>query len=83
MPLWLIIGIAFEIFAIIVAIALCRAAARGAQADHEDADYSSDPYRISERMTRRARALERASITELQGHHRVGMGLDPTRRRAS
>lgn len=33
----------------------------------------SDPYLVSQRMRRAARALERAGITELQGHPRLGI----------
>jgi hypothetical protein len=39
---------------------------------HKRLSLDSDPYRISERMRRRARALEREGITSL-GHTRVGI----------
>jgi hypothetical protein len=39
MPLWLAIGIGLWVFSIVAAIALCRAAARGARPDRADPAY--------------------------------------------
>lgn len=77
MSFWLAFGIALWLGSVVVAIALCKAAARA----DKQLGYDSDPYEIRLRATRVERALKRAGVQPIETHGRSQLGIDRTHHR--